>query len=60
MPIDSYILNWYNDSSQNKCDVAWSDLEEKQYYELQDEIEKILGDYNPFSAEFYIWAEYNQ
>ena len=59
MPIDSYILNWYNDSSQNKCDTAWSDLEETQYYELQDEIKKILGNYNPFLAEFYIWAEYN-
>ena len=60
MPIDSYILNWYNDSSQNKCDTAWSDLEETQYYELQDEIKKILGNYNPFLAEFYIWAEYNR
>lgn len=60
MPIDSYILNWYNDISPNKCDVPWSDLKEKQYYELQDEIKGILGNYNPFLAEFYIWAEYNQ
>ena len=60
MPIDSYILNWYNDSSKNKCTVDWSDLEEKQYYELQNEIKKILGNYHPFLAEFYIWAEYNR
>ena len=60
MPIDSYILNWYNDSSKNKCTVAWSDLEKEKYYAIQDDIKTILGDYNPFLTEFYIWAEYNR
>lgn len=60
MPLDSYILKWYNDISSNKCDTAWSDLEKEQYYELQDNIKAILGSYNPFLAEFYIWAEYNK
>ena len=60
MPIDSYILNWYNDSSKNKCTVAWSDLGKEKYYTIQADIKNILGDYNPFLAEFYIWAEYNR
>lgn len=59
MPIDSYILNWYNDSSKDKCIVAWSDLEKEQYYKIQENIKNILDGYNPFLAEFYIWAEYN-
>lgn len=60
MPIDSYILNWYNDSGENKCTVAWSDLEKEQYYKIQEDIKNILVGYNPFLAEFYIWAEYNR
>lgn len=60
MPIDSYILNWYNDSSKNKCTVAWSDLGKEQYYKIQENIRNILVGYNPFLAEFYIWAEYNR
>lgn len=60
MPIDSYILKWYNDIGDNKCTTVWSDLEEKEYYELQENIKSILDKKNPFLAEFYIWAEYNR
>ena len=67
MPIDSYILKWYNDccndcyngmSKEKRCTVAWSDLDKGTYDELQKNIKKILDGYNPFLAEFYIWAEY--
>ncbi len=61
MPIDSYILNWYNDMFPiKKCNTAWSDLDRGTYCELQKNIKNALGTtYKPFWAEFYIWSEYN-
>ena len=61
MPIDSYILKWYNDvcDQADKCETAWSDLDKAQYDAIQEKIKAELGNYNPFLAEFYIWAEYN-
>lgn len=59
MPIDSYILNWYNDISDEICKVAWSELERDQYYTLAGKIKTLLAGKSPFLAEFFIWAEYN-
>ena len=60
MPIDSYILKWYNDWHPNsKVTTVWSELDDMEYHDIQINIKNTLGSYNPFLAEFYIWAEYN-
>lgn len=59
MPIDSYILNWYNDICDENCKTVWSELEKNQYYALEEKIKTLLDGKNPFLAEFFIWAEYN-
>lgn len=60
MPIDSYIINWYNDYNDEKCNTTWSNLSKTEYKKLQTNIKNLLGEHNPFLAEFYIWAEYNR
>lgn len=59
MPIDSYILKWYNGISNEKYNGTWSDMDEPTYKDVQKKISDVLKKYKPFLAEFYIWAEYN-
>lgn len=66
VPLDSYILDWYNQAAkENKnpnikpCKTKWSNLKEPEYNTIQSNIKNLLKEnYNPFLAEFYIWAQY--
>ena len=66
MPIDSYILKWYEtDVIKSKSGIpSWSDMTDKQYFDLQDKIKKHISQKtksegpNQFLSEFYIWDRY--
>ena len=60
--LDGANLNWYNGITGSKIG-AWSNLNYKEYMDIQINIRKILMSQikypqNPFEAEFYIWADY--
>ena len=68
MPIDSYILSWYNNKvrfkyKEGKFNESWSNLSDDDYKKIQDNIKEYLEDektnkYLPkerLYAEFYIW-----
>lgn len=71
MPIDSYALNWYRKLPGSKgtipSNMAWSNLDEEKYDEIQNRIIQYLKDGNvynscilpkiPLQADFIIWQE---
>jgi hypothetical protein len=66
MPIDSYILKWYEkEVIKSKSNISsWSDMDEKQYLDLQTNIKTHIFQKpqpegpNQFLSEFYIWDRY--
>ena len=66
MPIDSYILKWYEkEVIKGKSGISsWSDMTDTQYFDLQSEIKKHISKTpnpegpNQFLSEFYIWDRY--
>lgn len=66
MPIDSYILKWYEkEVIKGKSGISsWSDMTDTQYLDLQRKIKKYISQNpnlegpNQFLSEFYIWDRY--
>ena len=66
MPIDSYILKWYEkEVIKGKSGISsWSDMTDTQYFNLQSKIKKYISQNpnlegpNQFLSEFYIWDRY--
>lgn len=57
MPLDSYILAWYNRNVAEKghrIDTSWSKLGEEEYLEIQDSIKAYCNDW-PIFEELSIW-----
>lgn len=66
MPIDSYILKWYEkEVIKSESEIkSWSDMTETQYLDLQQKIKTYISQNsqpegpNQFLSEFYIWDRY--
>ena len=57
MPLDSYILAWYNRNvaeKGQKTDTSWSKMGKDEYFEIQDSIRAYCNDW-PIFEEFLIW-----
>lgn len=57
MPLDSYILAWYNRNVAEKghrIDTSWSKLGEEEYLKIQDSIKVYCNDW-PIFEELSIW-----
>lgn len=58
MPLDSYILCWYNDFFKaNKIKTKWSNLTKTEYGTIQDTIHNICQGTDLIYAEFFIWEK---
>ena len=69
MPLDSFTLAWYKREAKGKVNCSWSDMEDKEYLEIQGNIRKYLHDERKFKfgsdeinlprnsleAEFFVW-----
>lgn len=56
MPLDSYIMNWYNNIFKNKTvKTKWSNLAQEEYETIQKNIHNICQGTDLIYAEFVIW-----
>lgn len=56
MPLDSYIMKWYNNIFKNKTvKTKWSNLAQEEYETIQKNIHNICQGTDLIYAEFVIW-----
>lgn len=64
MPIDSLVINWYNDNNvggDNKINCFWSNFNESCYSNIQNNIRQFCENgkenLSPLEMDFYVWKE---